>query len=241
MGNFRGDIAELEAAKDHARAIGLELNTHVAFAPYCDTAGVPSARDIAKNFKRLLTYLSIWTRRHIGARFTYIRVAHSADDGTGQNPHLHILLHLPDAKHRDELQVDLTAIYGYTAASALIVKVCSGTDKRVRHESGFYGSTFDYLTRHKTQQAFVAGGRKTWRASRRDQNGRHRGLKCPFTGRRWATSHNINVRARQAHDEVKGRKIVSARIAAERKHLAARGCPRETHLACATAMQSRGE
>ena len=159
---------------------------------------IPSADDIAENFKRLLTYLSIWTRRHTGARFTYIRVAHSADDGTGQNPHLHILLHLPDAKHRDELQADLTAIYGYTAAGAPVVKVCSGTDKRVRHESGYYGSTFDYITRHKTQQAFVAGGRKTWRASRRDENGRHRGIKCPFVGRRWNVSRNINGKARQS-------------------------------------------
>jgi hypothetical protein len=217
----RDDIAELEAAKDHARALGLELNTHITFAPYCDTAAVPPAADIAATFKRLLTYLSIRSSRHTGARFTYIRVAHSADDGTGLNPHLHVLLHLPDAKHHDELQAALINVYGSTAAGGLIAKVCIGTDNRTRHESGYWGSTFDYMTRHKTQQAFVAGGRKTWRASRRDQNGRHRGLKCPFVGRRWATSHNINANARQAYDEAKRSVLTAARIAAERKRLAA--------------------
>jgi hypothetical protein len=89
-------------------------------------------------------------------------VAHSADDGSGRNPHLHVLQHLPDAKHRPELQAALTAVYGYTdETGGLVANVCSGTDRRIRHESGYWGSTFDYMTRHKTQQAFVAGGRKT--------------------------------------------------------------------------------
>jgi hypothetical protein len=83
------DIVELEAAWRHASTLGLELNTHLSFAPYCDTAAVPSPTHIAATFKRLLAYLNVWSARHTGVRFTYIRVAHSADDGTGRNPNLH--------------------------------------------------------------------------------------------------------------------------------------------------------
>jgi hypothetical protein len=248
MGNFRrpttelshADIEELKAARDHARPIGLTLNTHVTFAPYCDTTEVPPSADIAKTFKRLLTYLTNWTRRHVGVRFTYLSVSHSADDGTGRNPHLHVLLHLPDAKHRDELQAALTSVHGYTDAGGMVAKVSDGFERIWNEEFGYWGSTFDYQTRHKSQRAYRGDNGRTWRASRRDAKDRHVGIKCPFVGRRWNVSRNINAKARQSYDGAKGRKIVSARIAAERKHLAARGCLREAHLASATAVQSRG-
>ena len=212
----RDDIAELEAAKDHAKALGLELNTHLTFAPYCDTEAVPSAPDIAAAFERVLKHVCMWVRRH-GVRFTYIRVAHSSDDGAGGNPHLHVLLHLP-AKHRGELQAALTAVYGYTVSGGVVAKVCAGTDRRIRHESGYWGSTFDYMTRHKTQQAFFAS-RSTWRASRRDENGRHRGIKCLFVGRRWNVSRNINAKARQRHDGAVIAARAERRVAAERQNL----------------------
>lgn len=227
MGNFRrrttelshADIKQLKAARDHARAIGLELNTHVTFAPYCDTAAVPPAADIAATSKCLLTYLTNWTRRHAGVRFTYLRVAHSADDGTGRNPHLHVFMHLPDAKHRDELQAALNSVHGYTDAGDLVAKVSDGFE-RIRHESGYWISTFDYQTRHKSQQAYFGDGGRSWRASRYE-NGRHVGIKCPFVGRRWNVSRNINAKAREAYDEAKRRGRTAARISAERKSLGA--------------------
>jgi hypothetical protein len=215
------DIKELKAARDHARAIGRELSTHLTFAPYCDTDAVPSPPDIAATFKRLLTYLSIWTRRRTGRRFTYITVGHSHDDGTGRNPHLHVFMHLPDAKDRDELQAALTAVHGYTDAGGLVAKVRDGFERIWHEESGYWSSTFDYLTRHKSQQAYIADGGRTWRASRRDENGRHRGIKCPFFGRRWNVSRNINAKARQAYDEAKRGARTAARISTERRNLAA--------------------
>lgn len=127
------------------------------------------------------------------------------------NPHLHVLLHLPNAKLREELQAALTAVYGYTHSGGLVAKVVAGTDRRIRHESGYWGSTFDYITRHKTQQAYRARGGSTWRASRRDENGRHRGIKCPFVGRRWNVSRNINAKARQAQRD--GAAMIAARAA----------------------------
>jgi hypothetical protein len=224
------DIKELEAAKDHAKALGLELNTHLIFAPYLDDDvylddvddPIPSPSDIAAIFERLLKYVSVWVSRR-GVRFTYIRVAHSSDNGTGHNPHLHVLLHLPNAKLRQELQAALTAVHGYTHGGGLVAMVKIGTDRRIRDKSGYWGSTFDYITRHKTQQAFIAGGRSTWRASRRDAKGKHRGIKCPFVGRRWNVSRNINAKARQAQRD--GAAVIAARaaqrIADERQSLAA--------------------
>jgi hypothetical protein len=222
------DIKELEAAKDHAKALGLELNTHLIFAPYLDDdvylddVPIPSPSDSAATFERLLKPVSVWARRR-GVRFTYIRVAHSSDKSTGHNPHLHVLLHLPNAKFRQELQAALTAVHGYTLGGGFVAKVVAGTDRKTRHESGYWGSTFDYITRHKTQQAYVAQGRSTWRASRRDEKGRHRGIKCPFDGRRWNVSRNINAKAQQAQRD--GAAMIAARaaqrIASERRSLAA--------------------
>jgi hypothetical protein len=214
------DDKELEAAKDHAKVIGCELNTHLTFAPYKDSDAIPSPTDVAATFGRPLKHISVWVGRR-GVRFTYIRVAHSSEDGTGRHPHLHVLLHLPNAKLRDELQTALTARYGDTLGGGLVAKVVAGTDKRKRHESGYWGSTFDYITRYKTQQAYVAQGRSTWRASRRDENGRHPGIKCPFVGRRWNVSRNINAKARQAHDGAAITARAARRVAAERKKLAA--------------------
>jgi hypothetical protein len=216
------DIKELEAAKDHAKALGLELNTHLSFVPYCDSGEIPSPSDVAATFERLLKHLAVWIGRHTGRRFTYIRVAHSSEDGAGRNPHLHVLMHLPDAKIRDELQAALTAVHGETAGGGLVAKVVAGTDRRILHEeSGYWGSTFDYITRFKTQQAYKASGGTTWRASRRDENGRHRGIKCPFVGRRWNVSRNINAKARQAYDDPAIAARAATRVAAERKKLAA--------------------
>jgi hypothetical protein len=172
------DIKELETAKDYAKTLGCDLNTHLIFAPYLDDdvylddVPIPSPVDIAATFDRLLKHLTGWVRRHARKPFTNIRVAHSSDNGTGHNPHLHVLLHLPNAKLREELQAALTAVYGYTHSGGLVAKVVAGTHRRTRHdESGYWGSTFDYITRHKTQQAYRAGGGSTWRASRRDESG----------------------------------------------------------------------
>jgi 3-mercaptopyruvate sulfurtransferase SseA len=56
-------------------------------------------------------------------------------------------------------------------------------------------------------------GGSTWRASRRDAKGRHRGIKCPFFGRRWNVSRNINAKARQAHQAHHDAAVISARAA----------------------------
>ena len=62
-------------------------------------------------------------------------------------------MHLPNSKFREELQAALIQVYGYTLAGGLVAKVKIGTDRKTRHESGYWGSTFNYITRFKTQQA----------------------------------------------------------------------------------------
>lgn len=216
----RDDVAALEGAKDMARAMGQELNTHVTFAPFQTVVDIPSPTTTAAAFAKFLKHTSMWVRRHTGQRLTYLRVVHTDDDGSGRNPHLHMLMHLPSAKHRDELQAAYNDVYD--SAGYLVAKVTAGTERRVRHQpSGYFGSSADYITRHKSQQAYVAQGGSTWRASRRDANGRHRGIKTPFVGKRWATSHNIGTKVRAVHDEARVRRITKARVAAERRRLAA--------------------
>lgn len=130
-------IGELEAAKHHAGTLGLPLNTHLSFTPFADTPALPSPADIADSFGRLLKHLSVWVKRRTGCRFTYIRVAHTDDDGSGRNPHLHVLLHLPTDDDRGELQAALLKLYGYTA-TGLVADVRSGTTKRKRNECGYW-------------------------------------------------------------------------------------------------------
>ena len=229
MGNYRkrtaelscADIKALKAARDCAKDIGLELNTHITFAPYSDGGEVLLSPDeIARNSRRLLKHLTIWVKRRSRRQFTYISIVHTDEDGSGRNPHLHILMHLPNAKLRDELQAMLIARYGYTAAGGLVAMVRDGFEP-ILHESGYWSSTFNYLVRFMTQQAYVANGRRMWRASRCDEKGRHVGIKCPFIGRRWNTSRNINAKARQTYNEAKRKALTAARIAGERKQLTA--------------------
>jgi hypothetical protein len=208
-------IKDLQAATVHARHIGLPLNTHVSFVPYRAAPNVPDPAGIAATFGGFLRHLSVWSRRRTSQPFTYIRVAHSEEDGSGLNPHLHVFMHLPRAR-LPELQAALLARYGYCgdAEGHLVAKAVAGSDTRVLHQSGYWGSTFDYITRHKSQQAYIAQGRRVWRASRVDENGRHRGIKCPFVGRRCSTSRNINARSRSAFEADCRSSLAAMKIAA---------------------------
>ena len=80
-----------------------------------------------------------------------------------------------------------------------MIDVSDGGDIRKLHPSGFYGSTLDYLMRFKSQQAWWGGGKKTYRASIRDENGRRVGIKSPITGKRWGCTRNLNRRAVEAY------------------------------------------
>jgi hypothetical protein len=81
-----------------------------------------------------------------------------------------------------------------------VIDVREGGDIRKMHQpSGLWGSTLDYLMRFKSQQAWWGGGKKTYRASIRDENGRRRGIKSPITGKRWGCTRNLNHYAVRAY------------------------------------------
>jgi len=197
---------DLKQSCTHARDTKHPLNTLVTFAPYPGSLPAPVARSIDLN--RLLTYLRMWTHRHLGEPLVAIWVWHS--DVRGRNPHVHVFMHCPKP-HRDRLRQALVARH-----PPRVIDVSKGSDIREPHYSGYYSSTLDYLCRFKSQQAFVADGGKTWRASIKDENGRHRGIPSPITGKRWGCTRNIAARAIDFHLATKAEARAAA-ISATRK------------------------
>jgi len=182
-----GDCRDLKRGCALARDLGHPLNTLVTFAPYPGSLPSPAARAIDLN--RLLTYLRMWSHRHLGEPLYSVHVWHS--DVTGRNPHVHVFLHCPP-RRRDELREALDAVY----PEPRVIDVRDGSDTRKMHQpSGWWSSTLDYLMRFQSQQAWWGGGKKTWRASVRDENGRHVGIKSPITGKRWGCTRNLNCNA----------------------------------------------
>jgi len=198
------DVRKLRAAMLHASLIDRELDTLVTLSPWRDQPGVAqNPATVAAAFRRFLKHVGVWATRHTGGPFTAIRVCHADEDGS--RPHLHIFVHAGNA--RRELQAALDQVYPAPG----VVDVEIGSDRSVRHPSGYYASTFGYITRFRSQQAYWAANGREWRASRPDEKGRRRGIACPFVGRRWAITHNLGPKARTAH-----------RIANERRRLLTR-------------------
>ncbi len=200
-----GDCRNLKQSCTHARAIKRPLNTLVSFAPYPGSLPTPAAR--AKDLNRLRSYLDTWMRRHHGEPLVALHIWHS--DVTGRNPHVHVFMHCRP-RRRDELERALVAIY-----PAGVIDVREGSDFRKMHQpSGWWGSTLDYLMRFQSQQAWWGGGKKTYRASVRDENGRRRGIKSPITGKRWGCTRNLNRNAIDAYWQ--RRRLITANNGAAR-------------------------
>lgn len=178
------DIRHLRAALDHARKIWRSLNTYVTWAFYPSALPTPEARSLDTN--RFFTHLRTWTQRHFGD-FIALWVWHA--DEKGRSPHLHVLMHLPP-RLRGELAKALQEIYPAGA-----IDVSKGDFIASQHVSGYWGSTFDYITRYMSQRAYWMQNGKRWRASRRDASGKHVGVKAPIEGKRWGCTRNINRNA----------------------------------------------
>ena len=190
------DCRDLQQACVHARKCRRPLNTLVTFAPYPGSLPSPKARSIDLN--RLTTYLRIWLRRHAHLGLYEVHVWHS--DKTGRNPHVHVFLHCPKP-HRDGLREALDRVYPEPG----LIDVCEGSDIRKQHYSGYWGSTLDYLMRFQSQRAWWGGGKRTWRASKRDEDGKMRGIPSPLVGKRWGCSRNLSQRAIAAYWKAQNR------------------------------------
>lgn len=187
-----GDCRNLKQANTHARDIRRPLNTLVTFVPYPGSLPPPAAR--AKDLNRLLSYLRMWSLRHLGEPLIALWVWHS--DVTGRTPHVHVFMRCP-SRRRDDLRSALVSRY-----PPRVMDVSDGGDIRRRHHSGLWGSTLDYLMRFKSQQAWWAD-KGTYRESIRGENGRRQGVKSPITGKRWGCTRNLSPRAIDAYLEAK--------------------------------------
>jgi hypothetical protein len=210
------DCRDLKRACTQAREIGRSLNTLATFVPYPGLLPSPEAR--ANDLNRFLTHIRGWMKRKLDEAFVALWVWHS--DVTGRNPHVHVFMHCPP-RQRDELNSALVANY-----PAGVIDVSEGGDIRKPHPSGYWGSTLDYLMRFKSQQAFVADGGKTWRASTKltildGRTGRlrtvNRGIKSPITGKRWGCTRNISARAIDTHQAAKAKSRAWAAVYAARR------------------------
>ena len=158
------DIKELEAAEGHARRIGCRFNCLLTLAPFRDCDGVPTPETRMEAWERLHSHLSMWAKRR-GFAFTALWAWHADEDGS--NPHVHVFAHLPTSRRRYDLQAALLNVYPDPG----VIDVREANDFVRRHSDKGYGSVLGYLTRFRSQQAFMRsrwkGGVTTARSSPR--------------------------------------------------------------------------
>ena len=163
------------------------------------------------------TELSAADCRDLKSACTHARELRQPLNTLGKVPHVHVFMHCPP-RLRDELNRALVGLY-----PAGVIDVREGGDiRRLHHPSGFFGSALDYLMRFKSQQAYVADGGRTWRASVKltvidAKTGRartiNRGIKSPITGKRWGRTRNISPRAIGRYLEAKSAARAEAKAA----------------------------
>ena len=156
-------MKKLRSAHAFAGIIGLPLNAFVTVAPFRDGEwdGAPSPAD---EFAAFRNWLGVWVRRNAEVPFTSVSVVHAKPDGS--DAHLHALLHLPRRAHIADLKAALAT--RYPEPGAIYIRADDG--RCYRHDSGYYGSTLNYMISHMSPQAAWALkmlGQRTRRRSER--------------------------------------------------------------------------
>jgi hypothetical protein len=130
----------------------------------------------------------MYSRRNTEVQFTSVSVVHAKPDGT--DAHLHALLHLP----RRPLIADLRAALAtrYPEPGATHIRADNG--RCYRHDSGYYGSTLNYMISHMSPQA-------AWALKMLGQRTRRRRDRAPFVGKRYFITANLAERAQHAYDD----------------------------------------
>jgi hypothetical protein len=127
-------------------------------------------------------------------------VVHSKPDAS--DAHLHTLLHLPSRKLIPQLEVALASRYPEPGA----VHIRADDGLCYRHDSGYYGSTLNYMISHMTPQA-------AWALKMLGQPTRRRRDRAPFVGKRYFITANISERAQFARrNEAKIVKMALRRV-----------------------------
>jgi hypothetical protein len=176
-------VRQLRSAHAFAGVIGQPLNAFVTVAPFRNGVmeEVPSPADTFVAFRN---WLGVWVRRHAKIPFTSVGVVHARPDGT--DPHTHVLLRLP-AKLTPALRDALAGRYPDDGAT----HIRADDGRTYRHDSGYQGSTLNYMLGHMSPQAWWALGKFV----------RRRQARAPFIGKRYFITANINERAQRAHDD----------------------------------------
>jgi hypothetical protein len=199
-------VKKLCSAHTFAGVIGLPLNAFVTVAPFRggEWDGAPSPAD---EFAALRNWLGVWIRRNAEVPFTSVAVVHSKTDES--DAHLHTLLHLPSKKLIRQLEVALAR--RHPEPDAIHIRADDG--RFYRHDSGYNGSTLNYMISHMSPQA-------AWALKMLGQPTRRRRDRAPFVGKRYFITANISERAQFAgSNEAKVVKMAPRRVPALRSSL----------------------
>jgi hypothetical protein len=176
-------VKKLRSAQTFAGVIGLPLNALVTVAPFRGGEW-DGARCPADEFAALRNWLGVWIRRNAEVPFTSVSVVHAKSDGT--DAHLHALLHLSRRALIADLKVALATRYPEPGAT----HIRADDGRCYRHDSGYYGSTLNYMISHMSPQA-------AWALKMLGQRTRRRRDRAPFVGKRYFITANIGERAQR--------------------------------------------
>jgi hypothetical protein len=192
-------VKKLRSAHSFAGVIGLPLNAFLTITPFRDGDwdGAPTPAD---EFAAFRNWLGVWVRRNAEVQFTSVSVVHAKPDGT--DAHLHALLHLPKRALIPDLRAALAARYREEGAT----HIRADDGRYYRHDSGYYGSTLNYMISHMSPQA-------AWALKMLGQRTRRRRDRAPFLGKRYFITSNISESAQFARrDQEKIIRIAPRRV-----------------------------
>lgn len=188
------DIRRLEAAKYNAEKLGRPLNCFATFNPR--RGGGTFTQDPADLFADVRNWIKMRLRRY-GVEPTAIWTIENSP--AGDQPHMHVYLHLPP-KFIPDFHVAFTTNYPGDDGYGSVADVRRDNGKAMLHSSGRIGSTFNYMTKQMDAQARYA---RRYRVTAAPPG--------PFVGRRFGMTANIAV---SAADIIAARALATAQRAA---------------------------
>jgi hypothetical protein len=192
-------VKKLRSAHAFAGVIRLPLNAFVTVAPFRDGewgGAIPPADE----FAAFRNWLGVWVRRNAEVPFTSVSVVHAKPDGS--DAHLHTLLHLPRRALIADVRVTLATRYPEHGAT----HIRADDGRFYLHDSGYHGSTLNYMISHMSPQA-------AWAFKMLGQPTRRRRDRAPFVGKRYFITANISERAQFARrNEAKIIKMAPRRV-----------------------------
>lgn len=171
------EVRDLKSAWHHAKSIGQPVNRFVTFRPHDINDQNPQQR--IETWLRWRNKLAQFARDH-GFDFTCLWTRESKRD-TGQDEHMHVLLHVPKSLRR---RFDLLVKSWCGGTDEIDVRGCSYQTRR--NKKGGEESVVTYIAKNSPQ-------------ARRYLNHTIQ-LGGPIFGKRYGLSRNLTSRARARHE-----------------------------------------